>query len=159
MGGKLTDGKKIDRKDATEILRKFIRQFQPGTKCEIAGSYRREKYILGALDVVMEDTPAVRRRLSSLWGFQKNGKVKRSGLFMEMQIDVNLATVENWGAMLLFATGSGKFNINMRGIAKRRGYKLNQYGLWNGETCLASKTEHEIFNVLNLPYQLPEERK
>ena len=159
MGGKMTDGKKIDRRDATEILRKFIRQFQPGTKCEIVGSYRREKYILGDLDVVFEDTPAVRRRLSSLWGFQKNGKVKRSGLFMGMQIDVNLATVENWGAMLLFATGSGKFNINMRGIAKRRGYKLNQYGLWNGETCLASKTEHEIFNVLNLPYQLPEERK
>jgi len=159
MGGKLTDGKKIDRKDARLILHTFLNLFPLSTQCEIAGSYRREKYILGDLDVVFEDTPAVRRRLSSLWGFQKNGKVKRSGLFMGMQIDVNLATVENWGAMLLFATGSGKFNINMRGIAKRRGYKLNQYGLWNGETCLASKTEHEIFNVLNLPYQLPEERK
>jgi len=159
MGGKLTDGKKIDRKDATEILRKFIRQFQPGTKCEIAGSYRREKYILGALDVVMEDTPAVRRRLSSLWGFQKNGKVKRSGLFMEMQIDVNLATVENWGAMLLFATGSGKFNIHMRYLAKMNGMKLNQYGLWCGDYCIVAKTEHEIFAVLKLPYQIPEKRK
>jgi len=79
---------------------------------------------------------------------------------MEMQIDVFLATVENWGAMLLFATGSGKFNINMRGVAKRLfGYKLNQYGVWDGDVCLASKTEHEIFAVLKLPYQIPEKRK
>jgi len=159
MGGKLTDGKKIARREAEGILSKFFKEFPDEIHGQVAGSFRRGKYILGDLDVVIEDTPAVRRRLSSLWGFQKNGKVKRSGLFMEMQIDVNLATVENWGAMLLFATGSGKFNINMRGIAKRLGYKLNQYGLWYGETCLASKTEHEIFATLNIDYLIPEERK
>ncbi len=76
-----------------------------------------------------------------------------------------------WGAMLLEATGSWKFNVWLRTVAKARGMKLNRYGLWKREESLDrpwkengdakplfAKTESLIFQGLNMRFIPPEER-
>lgn len=76
-----------------------------------------------------------------------------------IKVNIYQAAASNWGAMLLFLTGSGLFNIKMRVYAKAHGMKLNQYGLWRGDELLAAKTEHAIFLALGLKTILPEHRE
>jgi DNA polymerase (family 10) len=61
---------------------------------------------------------------------------------------------------MLYFTGPARFNILMRIKAKRRGLKLNEYGLWREDGTLTPglKTERDIFAALNVPYKEPQER-
>ena len=47
----------------------------------------------------------------------------------------------------------------MRKIAIRKGFKLNEYGLFNGNEQIAGKTEREIFQKLGMGYIEPELRE
>ncbi|KNZ71918.1 DNA polymerase lambda [Termitomyces sp. J132] len=80
------------------------------------------------------------------------------------------------GAALLYYTGDDIFNRAMRMKANVLGYSLNQRGLFGGVvrdprnrrvklnkgiptgTLIASETEEEIFQILNVPWQEPHER-
>jgi DNA polymerase (family 10) len=46
----------------------------------------------------------------------------------------------------------------MRGIAKRQGYKLNEYGLYKGEREIQIYSERDAFDILGMKYLNPEER-
>lgn len=47
----------------------------------------------------------------------------------------------------------------MRMKAKKRGLKLNQYGIWKGEKpVLQSEDERDFFKFLDVRYHKPEER-
>lgn len=78
------------------------------------------------------------------------------------QIDIWYCPPESYGAAVLFATGSGDFNIGMRGWLKSRGMLLNRYGLFkvNGEdkVLLAATTEQEIFKAIGMKWVPPQER-
>lgn len=74
-------------------------------------------------------------------------------------LDLNFCYPENEGAYLLYFTGSKALNIDMRGLAKRRGMLLNDKGLFKGKKCIASKTEVEIFEALGMDYIEPEKRE
>lgn len=75
-----------------------------------------------------------------------------------IKVDVFLAASDHFGAMMLFATGSGGHNIGLRRIAMKKGLKLNQYGLWKGSRRIAN-TETGIYKSLGRPrYKPPEER-
>jgi len=60
----------------------------------------------------------------------------------------------------LYLTGSAKFNINMRYIAHKNGYKLNQKGLFYRESGerVPIKNERDVFALLGMTYRKPEER-
>ena len=67
--------------------------------------------------------------------------------------------------MLLYAIGSKKSNIKMRSLARRKGYILNQYGLYklkdyntkNAEP-MPVKSERDFFKILKIPYVSPHNR-
>lgn len=63
-------------------------------------------------------------------------------------------------SMLLYSTGSKKFNIRMRGKAKKMGYLLNQTGLYrrDGKSPLILTSEKEYFDKLDMEYLTPEQR-
>lgn len=103
--------------------------------------------------------------------------LKKSGLFkkypefkkiankqgkVNVKIDIFLSTSEDYVFAMLFAIGSGMFNILMRSVAKKKGYLLNHRGLYkkNNETLVKVplKTEKEIFDLLNIKYRTPEQR-
>ncbi len=85
--------------------------------------------------------------------------------------DFWVAEPHYWGAMLLEATGSWKFNVWLRTVAKARGMKLNRYGLWKREESLDkpwkengdikplfARTESLIFQGLNMRFIPPMDR-
>jgi DNA polymerase/3'-5' exonuclease PolX len=65
--------------------------------------------------------------------------------------------------MLLYATGSGRFNIRMRATAKRLGYLLNQRGLYKKVSSTVLRripvvSERALFKKLGMKYLAPNER-
>lgn len=77
-----------------------------------------------------------------------------------IKVDAFLAPESEYLFALLFAIGSGMFNVRMRALAKRRGYLLNQKGLFTikGKKRIPIKSEKELFEILNMTYKKPDER-
>ena len=75
-----------------------------------------------------------------------------------VKIDIFKCSREDRHAMLLYATGSKQFNIKMRGIARRQGYLLNQYGLFKDDKKIKVKSERDFFKILKIPYVEPQYR-
>lgn len=138
----------------------------PGATFEVVGSLRRGAETVGDLDIlatgagpgVMDDfvhAPSVDRVLGH--GDTKSSVRLASGL----QADLRLVPVESRGAAMQYFTGSKLHNIELRDRAIRRGYRLNEYGLFtaDGVTRLAGETEADIYAALDLPWIPPELRE
>lgn len=142
-------------------------------KFKIAGSYLRGKKSSSDVDIVIINnyTPDIlfnklqnllSKDIKILYPFAIGPDkiatlIKIDGIYIK--VDMFLTNDDEYIFALLFATGSGSFNILMRYIAKRKGYKLNQKGLWDKDNKkIKIKSEMDVFNILNMKYRLPENR-
>jgi DNA polymerase/3'-5' exonuclease PolX len=77
-----------------------------------------------------------------------------------IKVDIFITNENEKYFMILYGTGSKEFNIKMRGIARRKGYILNQKHLMrikdNNKIWVSS--EKEIFDILDMEYTKPETR-
>jgi len=152
-------------KDDVEKLRKTIGGVQGIEKLEIAGSYRREKETVGDIDVLVvtkkpKNVSDAIASLSFVRDTVAHGDKKLSfDLKNGLRVDVRFVRRNQWGAALLYFTGSKEHNIAMRKVAMRHKWKLNEYGLFNGTgKFIAGKTEQEVYDKLGLPYFPPNQR-
>ena len=78
----------------------------------------------------------------------------------DVQVNLMRADPGELGGTLLYATGPGGWNAMMRVKAKRRGLKLNRYGLFEVESGekVAGKTEKSIFKAMGKAFKAPWER-
>jgi DNA polymerase (family 10) len=76
-----------------------------------------------------------------------------------LQVDVRVVSPDQFGAATLYFTGSKAHNIALRQRAIDRGWLLNEYGLSDDESIIASRTEEEIYQALDLPYIVPPMRE
>jgi DNA polymerase (family 10) len=78
-----------------------------------------------------------------------------------LQVDVRLLEKENFGAALLYFTGSKEHNVALRGRANDMGLTLNEYALatLKGEKRVAGRSEEEIYAKLKLDFIPPELRE
>jgi DNA polymerase (family 10) len=78
-----------------------------------------------------------------------------------LQVDVRLLEKENFGAALLYFTGSKEHNVRLRGRANDMGWTLNEYALatLKAEKRVAGRTEEEIYEKLKLEFVSPELRE
>ena len=76
-----------------------------------------------------------------------------------VQVDLRAVPAESFGAALQYFTGSKEHNIVLRGRAKARGLKINEYGVFRGEKQIAGRTEEEVYATLDLPCFPPELRE
>jgi DNA polymerase (family 10) len=74
-------------------------------------------------------------------------------------VDVRLLEPQSYGAALQYFTGSKEHNVALRERAKRRGWKLSEYGLFEGQRMIAGRTEEEIYEKLGLAWIPPEIRE
>jgi DNA polymerase (family 10) len=138
----------------------------PGVKAIApAGSLRRRKETIGDIDVLVISgnaakvmdaftaMPDVERVLAK--GPTKSTVLLRQGV----TADVRVLEPKSFGAALQYFTGNKEHNIAVRQIAIRKGYKLNEYGLFKGSKQIAGKTEEEIYKKLGLRYVEPELRE
>ncbi|MEN1681824.1 MAG: DNA polymerase/3'-5' exonuclease PolX [Planctomycetota bacterium] len=147
-----------------------IRQIEP------AGSYRRGKETVGDLDLLVDsdDAAAVMDRFAEFPQLDEviaRGDTKMSiRLASDLQVDLRVVPSESFGAALQYFTGSKEHNVVLRGRAKDRGMRLNEWGVFE-ETDdaeddsptrgkqLAGKTEAEVYAALDLPWFPPELRE
>lgn len=146
-------------KDIVEYLKK-----KGGVKkIEIAGSLRRRRKSVKDIDILVYGGGAVMEHFVNYPQAKEviaRGRTKASILLKNnMQADLRLVEANEFGSALLYFTGSKKFNISLRTLARRKGFKINEYGLFKDkgkeEERVAGKTEKEIFSRLGLIYIPP----
>jgi DNA polymerase (family 10) len=148
-----------------ETLLKAIRAVKGVQRAEVAGSYRRRKPTVGDIDILTVTTDphkisAAIAALPIVRNVVAHGDKKLSFDFTSgLRVDVRFVAADQWGAAILYFTGSKDHNIAMRKIAIRNGWKLNEYGLFEGDKIIASKTEEDIYKALGLKYYEPDTRE
>lgn len=161
--------KQMELKEAENIGEKILQIIKviPGVeKAEIAGSIRRKKSTVGDIDIIIQAGTAYRKKIVDQFikipmvdRVLAKGNTKASVLLKNagVQVDIRLVHHYEFGAALLYFTGSKEHNIKLRSIAKNRGYKINEYGLFDSITQkrLAGATEEEIYGFLNLRFIPP----
>jgi DNA polymerase (family 10) len=76
-----------------------------------------------------------------------------------VQVDFRFVEADDFGAALMYFTGSKAHNITLRKRAQKGDLKLNEYGLFRGEKRIAGRTEEEVFRALGLAWIPPEMRE
>lgn len=133
-------------------------------KAEFAGSIRRMQETVGDLDVlVISKKPSKAMdffvSMPEVEAVYSKGKTKSSvRLKIGMDADLRVLPPESFGAALQYFTGDKYHNIQLREIAIKKGYKLNEYGLYKGNKLVAGKTEEEIYEKLGFECMPPEMR-
>lgn len=135
-------------------------------RIELAGSLRRGKETVGDLDLLaISDRPEEASRAfcglaeveEVLAQGPKKSSVKLSG---GLQADLRIVPEESFGAALQYFTGSKAHNIRLRERAVARGWKLNEYGLFDeNDRMIAGRSEEEIYRALGLSFIPPELRE
>jgi DNA polymerase (family 10) len=133
-----------------------------------AGSLRRMKETVGDIDILAcgKDGPAIIRHFVRnpdtlrvlAEGDTKGSVVIRTGA-TERQVDLRIVGEKEYGAALLYFTGSKAHNIKLRGLAKERGLKISEYGVFRGAKKLAGREEEDCYRILGMPWIPPEMRE
>lgn len=155
---------------------------------ELCGSYRRQKAFSNDIDVLIskKDTYVTSKTQNHLERFVNKLKnpmkhndnkpliidsmtdkkiiTKFMGFAKYLdnpprRIDIRFINYDSYPAALLYFTGSAIFNTKVREIAKKKGYKLSEYGLFDKEGIpFKVNSERDIFNKLNIEYLPPQLR-
>lgn len=154
--------------DAEEIAKPLVAYLQEtkGIKdITVAGSFRRRKDTVGDLDILATATrdSAVMERFINYdevdevvsSGKTRSTVILRSGL----QVDLRVVPQASYGAALCYFTGSKAHNIAIRKIGVRKGFKINEYGVFRNDRRIAGKTEKDVYRQVGLPYIEPELRE
>ncbi len=145
----------------------YLKKNKKIKKIDIAGSLRRMKETIGDIDIlalsndpetVMDhfvQYPEVAEILAK--GITKSSVILNDHL----QVDLRVVDEKSYGAALQYFTGSKDHNVTLRGFAIKKGFKLNEYGLFEKESekYIAGKTEEDIYKRIGMAYIEPELRE
>ena len=186
----------IPRKEIQSIrlkLIKFIGQLSDSYEVIVCGSFRRKKATSGDIDVLilspelpteevikasavnhlhvivehLKKKKLIVDSLTEEGGTKYMGLCKATRAGLGRRIDIRLIPYESKGAAMLYFTGSGDFNKIMRTEALKKGFTINEYGIYKtkkegkkmvkGE-IIPTETEEDIFKVVGMTYLKPEQR-
>ncbi|MGV7229388.1 MAG: DNA polymerase/3'-5' exonuclease PolX [Nitrospirales bacterium] len=143
----------------------FLQGIKGVKEAIVAGSYRRRKETIGDLDILVASAngTSVMNRFVAYEevdtivskGTTRATVILRSGL----QVDLRVVPEKSYGAALQYFTGSKAHNITVRTLAIKKGLKMNEYGVFRGETFIAGRNEEEVYAQIGLPYMAPELRE
>lgn len=133
-----------------------------------AGSLRRMKEAVGDVDILTSgrDGASIVRYFTRFQGISRvlaAGETKASVIVAtgtgERQVDLRIVAEPEYGAALQYFTGSKAHNIKLRGLAKDKGLKISEYGVFRGSRKIAGRDESEVYAALGLPVIPPEMRE
>ncbi len=131
----------------------------------VAGSIRRMKETVGDADflVISDNSKKVMDFFVSMPEVEDvlvKGETKTSvRLKIGMDADIRVLQEQSFGAALQYFTGNKDHNIALRSRAQDRGWKLSEYGLFQGDKQIAGKTEEDVYDRLGLQWIPPELRE
>lgn len=140
-----------------------------GLQWEITGSYRRGAEQSGDMDVLVradgQTIDQIVSRIDLLVGDLASGPTKYMGIiqlkdgYPGRRIDIRLIDGESYPYALLYFTGSKTYNIMLRNKAIEKGWRLNEYTMFDQDgQKLPANSEKDIVTLLGLPYLPPNER-
>mgnify|MGYP001612979673 CR=1 FL=1 len=141
-----------------------LKELKYVSKVAVAGSLRRMQETIGDLDILVtsERPKEVMKFFVSMpevAHIYSQGETKTMvRLKNGMDADLRVVPDRSFGAALQYFTGDKRHNITLRILAEKRGYKLNEYGLWRGKKLIAGRTEEEIYRALGMEVPPPEIR-
>jgi DNA polymerase (family 10) len=133
------------------------------SRVAITGSIRRD--LSGPKDVDIVVVPKSDKKKSEIREYLRSrsskiyqdGSSKFSGRIRGVKTEVYFSEPDEYGAQLLHRTGPAGANIQKSVLARSKGLKLSQHGLFKGSQRIAA-TERGIYNKLGLSYRRPELR-
>jgi len=146
-----------------------VRSLRGVKQAEVAGSLRRGAETIGDIDILCDAAAGetvikqfvtfegVKRILAS--GGTKGSVTVELDAGRELQIDLRVVETDSYGAALQYFTGSKEHNVRLRERAIAKKWRLNEYGLFDGERSVAGKREVDIYKKLGLPFIPPELRE
>ncbi|MGE0757350.1 MAG: DNA polymerase/3'-5' exonuclease PolX [Pirellulaceae bacterium] len=150
-------------------LRAYLGKCDAIQQLEVAGSYRRGRETVGDLDLLVV-SPEPDRVMDHFGQFPELATVLARGetkmsirTHRGLQVDLRVVAAESFGAALQYFTGSKDHNVILRGLARQRGLKINEYGVFRlvegREEYVAGATEEDVYTTLGLPLFPPELRE
>ncbi len=146
---------------------KHMKSCETISRMEWAGSYRRGRETVGDLDLLivaenrdsaMDHFEAYAERSSTILRGDTKISIRVGKAF---QVDMRVVDANQFGAALQYFTGSQTHNIHTRRLAKERGLKINEYGVFSQEDDrqVAGATEEDVYASIGLPWIDPELRE
>ena len=169
--------------EAARPLHERLAALEGVERVEQGGSVRRGRETIGDLDVVVASAAGAEPAaiLSAFADFPEVEKVLGKGetkcsvrLADGLQVDCRVVPPRSFGAALCYFTGSKEHNRHLRGIARKRGLTLNEWGLFEAAEWearedepgavpavrpLAGTTEEDVYEALGLTWVPPEMRE
>ncbi|TAK53066.1 MAG: DNA polymerase/3'-5' exonuclease PolX, partial [Bacteroidetes bacterium] len=146
-----------------------LKEHKAVIQCEVAGSLRRRKEIIGDIDILVSSKKSDVKKIMDVFTSHPdvekiiaNGETK-SSVFLNSSINCDLRVVsdDEFPFALNYFTGSKEHNIEMRSRAKKYGWSLNEYGFseldseekrGKAKRIVKCKTEADIYQALDLAY-------
>jgi DNA polymerase (family 10) len=162
------------RESAEKILT-ALQKLKEVKRCEVAGSLRRRKEVIGDIDIVVSSEERHRKKIFDVFvsdpevqSIIARGETKSSVLLKAgVNCDVRIVNDAEYPFALNYFTGSKEHNVEMRSRARTYGLSLNEYGFTRVEGAAGKKAksiprckdEAEIYASLDLAYVSPELRE
>jgi DNA polymerase IV len=177
-------------------VQKALQKIDPGFEVTIMGSYRRKAKTSSDIDLIITKPKASIDHIRNTvvdelvpelikqdflkvglatthkdTGSKWHGASAIPGAATWRRIDLFLVPWSEMGAALIYFTGNDLFNRSIRLLARKKGMRLNQRGLYKdvmrGQnranitegTLLESRSEKRIFEILGVPWRSPHDRQ
>lgn len=164
-----------EAKASAEAILNAVRELKEVKRCEIAGSLRRKKEIIGDIDIVVSAEQKHRKKIFDAFvshpevaniiarGETKSSVVLKKGI----QCDLRIVDDQEYPFALNYFTGSKEHNVEIRSLARTFGWSLNEYAFTpiEGNGRKKSKAppkchdEADIYKAVGLSYIPPELRE
>jgi len=163
--------------EAQPIVNRLIERFTPVCeRVQVAGSVRRQKPMVGDLEVVVIPKGEELNQLLAEWMAKgiirhrpdkKWGKKYKSFHFdvgeRTVQADVWIQSPETWGVNMMIRTGSATFTKNMVRQKSEGGWKPDWFEVkdargWQDGEAVQTPEEEDIFKLWGMVYVVPQDR-
>ena len=151
-----------------DLIINKLKKIPEVNRIEIAGSLRRGKETIGDLDILIESNLPDKvmdlfTELKEVKEILAKGNTK-SSVVLENNLEADLRVVDksSFGVALLYFTGSKEHNVVLRTIAKKKGLKINEYGIYKEgrkEVKIGGESEEEVYKLMNMQWIPPELRE
>lgn len=150
-----------------ETIREKLMKSGLVEKAIIGGSTRRMRETVGDLDILVISSKAQKvmdffTKMDEIESVLAKGSTKTAvRLKMGLNCDIRVVERESFGAALQYFTGNKDHNVKVREIAIKKGYKLNEYGLFDkkNRNVASGENEEEVYKKLGMEWMEPEMRE
>jgi len=144
-----------------KLANRLIKSLKPfSRRIQVVGSIRREESNPIDIDIVLipKNKEKLEEFMKKKGRFVQGGEHESTWRIEGTKVELYYTISEEWGATLLAYSSKTGSSIGLRVVAKKKGFKLTQHGLFKKGKRVAGRTEREIYKALGRPWKSPENR-